>query len=98
MTEQLNINTASDAKETGQPGSGWFNRKANVRKLMWALYVACALSILLEIVMRAGHIGHFEKMTGLYAIAGLVGGFVLVLLAREILGRIVHRSEGYYDD
>lgn len=96
MTEQPYTNTAPNEK--GEAGSGWFDRKANVRKLMWALYVACAVSILLEIGLRVGQIGHFEKMTGLYAIAGLVGGFILVFVARDVLGRLVHRSEDFYDD
>ena len=98
MTMRPDGNSGTGGNGPADSNPGWFERKGNIRKLMWALYVACAASILLEVVMRAGHIGHFEKMTGLYAIAGLVGGFVLVLLAREILGRIVHRSEGYYDD
>lgn len=93
MTDRQENGAVSDDTE-----QGWFDRAPNIKKLMWALYVACAASIVLEIAMRAGHIGHFEKMTGLYAIAGFFGGVVLVFAARNILERMVHRSGDYYDD
>lgn len=94
----------TDHRETEIPmaapdeAPGWFDRASNIKKLLWALYVACAVSVVLEVVMRAGHIGHFEKMTGLYAMAGLLGGVVLVFVARDFLSRIVRRPEDYYDD
>ncbi|HCP00715.1 MAG: hypothetical protein CL573_04645 [Alphaproteobacteria bacterium] len=85
-------------QQNGETSQGWFERPGNVRKLMWALYIGCAASVLLEITLRVGHVGHFEKMTGLYALVGLIGGFVLVFVARDILARLVHRREDFYDD
>lgn len=90
--------TPEDNAANGGERPGWFADKANIRKLLWVLYVACAASVLLEIVIRLGGDGDFKKMTGLYAIAGLVGGVVLVLLAKEVLERIVRRPEGFYGD
>ena len=83
---------------SGGTEQGWFDRAPNIKKLMWALYFACGVSVVLEIAMRVGHVGHFEKTIGLYAAAGLFGGVVLVLAARDVLGRFVHRPGDYYDD
>ena len=93
MTNRPETDTRASAD-----GQGWFDRTSNVRKLLWVLYGACAASIVLEVALRVGHVGHFEKMTGLYAVAGLAGGVVLVLVAREILARLLRRPEEYYDD
>ena len=44
-------------QQNGETSQGWFERPGNVRKLMWALYIGCAASVLLEITLRVGHVG-----------------------------------------
>ena len=76
----------------------WLDRKANVTKVAWALYIACAIAMLLDFVIhRHGETG-FDENFGFYGAYGFIGSVLLVLVAKNILRRIVMRPEDYYDD
>jgi membrane protease YdiL (CAAX protease family) len=73
-----------------------FDDPKNIKRLLYALYVACALSVLAEFFIHR-HVEHpFERVFGFYAIYGFVAIVVLVLVAKE-LRRLVRRKEDYYD-
>eukprot|EP01051_Picozoa_sp_SAG22_P009839 SAG22_NODE_849_length_6858_cov_1.246190_7_plen_69_part_00 len=64
-----------------------------------ALYIACAISILLEFfVKRKSHFGEgaLDAYFGFYAITGFVACILCIALA-TLLGRLVKRKESYYD-
>jgi hypothetical protein len=73
-------------------------RKANVTKVAWALYIVCAVVILLDFPIHRHADTSFDGNFGFYGAYGFVGSVLLVLVAKYILRRIVKRPEGYYDD
>ncbi|MEP4380812.1 MAG: hypothetical protein ABJ215_01055 [Alphaproteobacteria bacterium] len=76
----------------------WLDSKANVTKVAWTLYIVCAIAVLLDFVIhRHGEAG-FDETFGFYGAYGFVGSVLLVIVAKEILRRIVKRPEDYYDD
>lgn len=77
---------------------GWLERKENVTKIAWALYVVCAILVLLDfLIHRHAEIG-FDSNFGFYGAYGFIGSVFLVLVAKYGLRPIVKRSEDYYDD
>ena len=83
-----------------------FDRPRNVRRVLRALYGACVLVFLLDIVnlilrWTGGHeLRHAERswegFPGFYTIYGFVSCVLLVLVAKQ-LRRALMRGEDYYD-
>lgn len=74
-----------------------FDNPRNVRRLIYAVYVVCGFSFLLDLVVHR-HVDHpWESFFGFYAVFGLVGFVVLVLVATQ-LRKVLMRSERYYDN
>ena len=74
----------------------------NVKPILWFLYSACALFVLLELVFLFGwadkgaHYG-WENMVGYYAAYGFISCVLLVFAAKYLLRPLVMRDEDYYD-
>lgn len=74
----------------------------NVKLILWCLYGACAIFVLLELVFLFGwadkeaHYG-WENMLGFYAAYGFVSCVLLVFVAKYLLRPAVIRDEDYYD-
>ena len=82
---------------------GWFDKKENVRKVLYGLFGACAFFVLLDVVFRlTGFDKHpyfkWEQWPGFYAVYGFVACVLLVLIAKHILRPLVMRAENYYDE
>lgn len=74
-----------------------FDNPKNVRRVIYGLYLACALSFAADLFIHR-HVEHpFEALFNFYSIYGFVGIVVLVLAAKQ-LRRIAMRKEDYYDD
>lgn len=74
-----------------------FDNPQNVRRLLRALYVVCALLAILDFVVHR-HVEHpWERLYAFYAIFGFVALVAVVLSAKQ-LRKLVKREEGYYDD
>ena len=76
----------------------WLDRKENVTKVAWALYVVCAAVMLADFVIHRHAETGMDKVFGFYGVYGFVGSVFLVLTAKEVLRRFVMRPEDYYDD
>lgn len=102
----------SDQYESVPEKEGWFDKKENVRKVLYGLYGACLFFILLDVVLnilqrssfglhpffeKHPYFENWEKWPGFYAIYGFVACVVLVLISKFILRPLVMRSEDYYD-
>ena len=73
-----------------------FDKPKNVRRLLWALYLACALLLAADLFIHR-HVEHaWESLWGFYALFGFVACVLLVLLAKQ-LRKILKRPEDYYD-
>ena len=74
-----------------------FDEPRNVRFVVRALLVSCALLVGLDLVLHR-HASHpWEEMFAFYAIYGFVACVLLVLLAKE-MRKVVMRDERYYGD
>ena len=76
----------------------WLDRKENVTKVARTLYVMCAIVILTDLFARSHPETEIDAVPFFYGVYGFVGSVGLVLAAKEILRRLVMRSEDYYDD
>ena len=75
----------------------WLDSPANVDKLVRGFYAACALLLLIDVAVPKHGPFAIEHAWGFYGIFGFVACVALVLIAKEVLRRIVMRPEDYYD-
>jgi len=82
----------------GAPGSKtWLDRKENVTKIAWALYLVCAVLVLLDFAIHRHADMGFDGNYGFYAAYGFFGSVFLVLVAKQ-MRKFLKRPEDYYDD
>ncbi len=74
-----------------------FDDPKNVKRVIYGLYAACALSVVAELFVHRHAETWWEGIFGFYPAYGFVGIVILVLAAKE-LRRLVWRKEDYYDD
>ena len=74
----------------------WLDHWRNVRKVLWALYVACAVLIGLDFLYVKHTAFGFEGWFGFYGAYGFVCCVLLVLIAKE-LRKLISRPEDYYE-
>jgi len=75
----------------------WLDDWRNVRKLLWALYAACAVLILLDLAYHKHAVLAFEGWFGFYGVYGFVACVLLVLTAKG-LRLLIARPLDYYGD
>lgn len=74
----------------------WLDRKGNVDKVYWGVWVLCALLLLIEpLVHKYGDLA-FESWFGFHGWYGFVACVALVLAAKG-LRVILKRPEDYYE-
>lgn len=74
-----------------------FDNPRNVKRVLYALYAVCALSIVAELFIDR-HVDHpWEVLFGFYGVYGFVACTILVLAAKE-LRKVLMRKENYYDE
>ena len=75
-----------------------FDDPRNVRRVIYAICVLCVLSLVAQVFIHL-HAEHpWESLFGFHALYGFVAFVVLVMLAKEVLRRLVMRREDYYDE
>ena len=68
----------------------------NIKRLLVAFYIACALSVGAEFLVHR-HVDHpWEALFSFYPIYGFLGIVILVMLS-IVLRKLVMREETYYD-
>jgi len=80
---------------------GWFERKGNTQKILWALYVVSAVLLIVDFVLWFSKVDKhpylkWETWPGFYAAFGFVSCVVLVFGAKFILRPITKRREDFY--
>ena len=73
-----------------------FDKPENIRRLLRILYLACALLLVLDLVIHRHVIHAWESVWGFYAFYGFLACVGLVLTAKQ-LRKILKRPENYYD-
>ena len=80
-----------------------FDDPRNVKRVIHALFVVCALLLVIDVFEYFGLGYHkhvhfeFEKFPGFFAFFGFFLSVGLVLIAKE-MRKILSRDEDYYDD
>ena len=75
-----------------------FDDPRNVRRLIGLVVVACVVSVVAQFFIHV-HVTHpWESLFAFHGIYGFVAFVVLVLLAKEVLRRLVMRRKDYYDE
>ena len=94
----MNENNASPPPAGTPPGKTyWLDDPNNVRKILRALYVTCAVLIGLDLLYHKHTILDFEGWFGFYGVYGFVACVLLVLVAKQ-MRKLISRSEDYYGD
>ncbi len=73
-----------------------FDKPENVRRLLWTLYLVCALLLALDLFIQRHVIHTWESLWGFYGFYGFLACVALVLTAKQ-LRKILKRPEDYYD-
>lgn len=74
-----------------------FDDRRNVKRAIYALYVACGLTLVADFFTHR-HVDHpWEAVWGFYCVYGFVACVLLVLIAKE-MRKVLMRGEDYYDD
>lgn len=74
-----------------------FDKRINVKRAIYALYAACAVSLVADFFTYR-HVDHpWEAMWAFYCVYGFVACVILVLVAKE-MRKVLMRKEDYYDD
>ena len=68
----------------------------NTRRLLRALYVACALLFVVDFIFHRHLVHPVERVWGFYAISGWLACVTLVLIAKQVRWLLM-RPEDYYD-
>lgn len=74
----------------------WLDHPRNVKKIIYALYVVCALLLLADATYHKHTHFDVEGRWGFFGLFGLVACVVLVLAAKG-LRVLLKREEDYYD-
>ena len=74
-----------------------FDDPGNVKHLLRAIYVICAVLVSLDLLSLRYGLHPWESLPGFYALYGFIGCSALVLIARK-LRKFLIRKEDYYDD
>jgi len=77
-------------------GKRWLDRPENVNRIIYVLFGACAVFVLLDLVLPRHSTFFFEAWPGFYAWFGFFGCVVLVVAAK-LMRRALMRPEDYYD-
>ena len=81
----------------GQERRHVFDNPRNVRWVIRAIVAACVLSVIAQLFIHL-HAEHpLESFFAFNALYGFIAFVVLVLLAKEVLRRLVMRKEDFYD-
>ena len=85
------------AGETQSSGRAyWLDDPHNVDRIVWALYVVCALLLGADLLIEPHGPFAIEHVFGFYGFYGFVACFGLVIAAKG-LRVLVARPEDYYD-
>lgn len=83
-------------KPTGEP-ERWLDRKENVDKVYWSVWVMCGLLLVAELFLQEKYTYFdFENWFGFHGLYGFVACVALVIAAKGLRVLLI-RPEDYYE-
>ena len=76
---------------------GWFDKPANVDKIVYAVWIICGLLVLAEFFYEKHPHFAAESWFGFYAGYGFLA-YCFIVLSAKALRRLLKRSEDYYGE
>jgi len=96
-TESDPIDAAGVTRASINEAPRWLDSPANVNKIVVALYIACALTIVADLfIHRHGHFW-FENVFAFHAVFGFASYCTLIFCAKR-LRQWLARPENYYNE
>lgn len=86
----------TDHKQIKDDRVYFFDKPANVKRLMQVFYACCAILVVLDFVINRYTYHPLEKLWAFYPIYGFIGCVVLVVIAKW-MRVVLMRDEDYYD-
>lgn len=74
----------------------WLDRKENVTKVYWAVWIICGVLLLIDPLIHKHEEFGFAEWFGFFGFFGFVACVGLVLTAK-MLRRVLKRPEDYYE-
>ena len=74
----------------------WLDQEKNVNKLVYVLYIVCALLLLVDFIYHKHVHFDFEGWIGFYAWFGFLA-YTFIVISAKLFRKIVKRQEDYYD-
>ena len=74
----------------------WLDNPRNVKKIIYVLYLVCALLLLADFGYHKHTHFEFEGWWGFFGLLGLVA-YVALVLAAKVVRVLLKREEDYYD-
>lgn len=75
----------------------WLDRRSNVDKIVYGIWIICALLIVAEFFYEKHPYFGFDGSFGFYALFGFAA-YCTIVLSAKAFRRLVKRSEDYYGD
>ena len=79
-----------------EPKTYWLDRKENVTKIYWAVWIVCGALLLIDPLVEKHEAIGFAEWFGFFGFFGFVACVGLVLTAKA-LRRVLKRPEDYYE-
>ncbi len=73
-----------------------WDKPRNVKLLFNVFYACCVILVLLDFVIHRHNVHDWENLFAFYPLYGLVGVWLLVLIAKQ-MRRVLMRPEDYYE-
>ena len=89
-SDKANLETANFEKKS------FFDKPANVQRLMNVFYACCAILVVLDFVINRYTYHPLENLWAFYPLYGFIGCVVLVVMAKW-MRTFLMRDEDYYD-
>ncbi|MEE9390948.1 MAG: hypothetical protein V3W41_00410 [Planctomycetota bacterium] len=80
----------------GSTPPGWFEKPANINKIVKGLFIACAILLPIDLLMHKHGYFSFEHWPMFFGIFGFLA-YTFIVLTASYLRRWLKRGEDYYD-
>lgn len=74
----------------------WLDQSSNINKILFVLYMACALLLIVDLLYHKHAHFNFENWFGFYAWFGFLA-YTFIVMSAKLFRKFIKREENYYD-